>query len=357
MFEPNLEYGEVIDNPTLVKIFGDGQEEGGLRKFNNTNTLVLVSKHINNPYEDKWYCNGALLLYTGAGLKGDQELNKNNLTLYNTFVNPSPKDPDLFLFEVWTEGKYTYVGPVEIADMPYIDQQKDINSVLRKVWIFPIKMKGTNPELPSDYKVLKNGSVRPRKDLRPITNFEVKKTVEKCCYANSIVGFFNETKEEWLQTMQMSLTGVDSKELSKIDKAIWEKEFDFLHSNAVSLKDEKPDFNIVFEYKLPYSFGRRPDVILVSNEQEIIIEFSKEGKIKSTIQLINDYFNDLKEKHPSSKGKSIGAVVISNEEMKVSNPNIQICSPENGYEAIKHLLKETTTRCNLDRWLISGFSK
>ena len=356
MFEPNLDFEEVIDNKTLLQIFSC-QKMGGLRKSNTNNILVLVSSHINNPYEDKWYSNRSLLLYTGEGQVGDQKLDGSNLTLYNTYANPSRDDPELFLFEKWSENKYTYLGPVEVADEPYVDQQKDINSVLRNVWIFPIKMKGTNPELPSDYKNLKNGSTRPRKDLRPITNFEVKKTVEKCCYANSMVGFFNETKEEWLQTMQKSLTGVDSQDLPKIDKNIWEKEFDFLHSNVVSLKNERPNFNIVFEYRLPYSFGRRPDIVLISNEQEIIIEFTKEGKLKSAIQLVNDYINDLREKHPSSKGKSISAIVISNEELKVSNPNIQISSSENGYEAIKRLLKETTTRCNLDRWLISGFSK
>ena len=145
MFEPNLDFEEVIDNKTLLQIFSC-QKMGGLRKSNTNNILVLVSSHINNPYEDKWYSNRSLLLYTGEGQVGDQKLDGSNLTLYNTYANPSRDDPELFLFEKWSENKYTYLGPVEVADEPYVDQQKDINSVLRNVWIFPIKMKGTNPD-------------------------------------------------------------------------------------------------------------------------------------------------------------------------------------------------------------------
>ena len=42
-----------------------------------------------------------------------------------------------------------------------------------------------------------------------------------------------------------------------------------------------PNLNIIFEYVLPYESGRRPDIILLSNQQVVILEFKMKNEVKN----------------------------------------------------------------------------
>jgi 5-methylcytosine-specific restriction enzyme A len=46
---------------------------------------------------------------------------------------------EVFLFEVFKQKEYTYIGPVELADKPYQGKQTDQNAKDRHVWLFPLK--------------------------------------------------------------------------------------------------------------------------------------------------------------------------------------------------------------------------
>lgn len=45
----------------------------------------------------------------------------------------------LYLFEVSRKGEYTYIGPVEKAGEMYMSRQPDVNGIMRKVCVFPIR--------------------------------------------------------------------------------------------------------------------------------------------------------------------------------------------------------------------------
>ena len=70
-FDPGLAQGQVIDNLQLCQTFGC-RPQGGMRRSRKTNTLVLVSNHVESIYDDRWI-NG-VFHYTGMGQKGDQLL-------------------------------------------------------------------------------------------------------------------------------------------------------------------------------------------------------------------------------------------------------------------------------------------
>ena len=92
-FDPGLKIGEEINNDRLCKIFlCSGQ--GGMRKSNKTNTLVIVSKHVGRIYDDRWI--GETLHYTGMGLEGDQEI---HLSQNKTLSQSKTNGVDLHLFE------------------------------------------------------------------------------------------------------------------------------------------------------------------------------------------------------------------------------------------------------------------
>lgn len=136
MSEININKGDVLNNSELCDIFLCAPQ-GGMRKSNTTNTLVLISNHLgDNVYEDKWI--DGIFHYTGMGQTGDQDINwAQNRTLAESQTN----NVEVHLFEVFNNGEYTYQGLVHLVEEPYKDKQADLNGVLRKVYIFPLALK------------------------------------------------------------------------------------------------------------------------------------------------------------------------------------------------------------------------
>lgn len=133
MFNPHLEIGEEINNARLCEIFGCSPQ-GGMRKSNKTNTLVIVSDYTRGIYHDKWIA--GILHYTGMGLSGDQDINyMQNRTLNESDYN----GVDVHLFEVMEPTVYTYCGRIKLVGKPYTEIQPDQDGIKRKVWMFPIQ--------------------------------------------------------------------------------------------------------------------------------------------------------------------------------------------------------------------------
>ena len=131
----SLGVGDEISNIQLSTFF-QCSSQGGMRRSTQTNTLVLISNPIGSVYQDRW--DGDDLYFTGMGLVGDQELEGNqNKTLYESRAN----EVEIHLFEVLRERVYTYAGQVELFELPFQENQIDINGNIRKVWIFPLRPK------------------------------------------------------------------------------------------------------------------------------------------------------------------------------------------------------------------------
>lgn len=131
----DLKKGQVLTNSDIAKIFGCSTQ-GGMRRSKKTNTLVIISDQT-KLYKDKWV-NG-VLHYTGMGQFGDQDFNyMQNKTMSNSKSN----GVQMHLFEVSKPKMYTYLGIVELAGEPYVEQQLDKEEKLRNVCMFPLKILG-----------------------------------------------------------------------------------------------------------------------------------------------------------------------------------------------------------------------
>lgn len=142
-FDISLQQGQELKNQDIAKIFKCASQ-GGMRRSNKTNSLVLISDHTKKYYKDSWDDQGKILFYTGMGQKGDQKLSfAQNKTLSESNTN----SVKVFLFEVFEEGKYIYIGQVKLSAQPYQESQRDIEGNSRKVWIFPLKLINNKPNL------------------------------------------------------------------------------------------------------------------------------------------------------------------------------------------------------------------
>ncbi|WP_373600708.1 HNH endonuclease [Paraclostridium bifermentans] len=164
----NLKQGDIVMNDDLMKIFKcSGQ--GGMRKSNKTNTLILISDETKGLYEDKWY--GSEFHYTGMGKSGDQSL---DFMQNKTLVQSNTNGVEVYLFEVFEKKKYTYVGQVKLSGEPYQAIQKGEDGLDRKVWIFKLKLlDGYNtPKVNKD--IIKQNIEQKEKKVKKLSNDEIK---------------------------------------------------------------------------------------------------------------------------------------------------------------------------------------
>ncbi|QZP07697.1 HNH endonuclease [Caenibius sp. WL] len=136
--------GEELDNEQLCELFGCGPQ-GGMRRSHKTNTLTLISNHVESIYDDRWI--DGVLHYTGMGQTGHQSLSfMQNKTLAESPVNGVA----IHLFEVHQPQTYTYVGEVSLSGVPYQEVQNDVRGDQRNVWVFPLATKsGIVPPIPA----------------------------------------------------------------------------------------------------------------------------------------------------------------------------------------------------------------
>jgi 5-methylcytosine-specific restriction enzyme A len=167
-FSLPIKSGDTIDNDSLRAIF-QCSSQGGMRRSLRTNSLVLISDHTKSAYEDKWI--GKIFHYTGMGLIGEQSLTFHQ---NKTLVESKENGVNLYLFEVFQEGQYVYIGEVELSDKPYRSRQPDSEKVLRDVYIFPLKLKGNKhpPILKKELLETKEELIRKKVHKMPLDELE-----------------------------------------------------------------------------------------------------------------------------------------------------------------------------------------
>jgi 5-methylcytosine-specific restriction protein A len=165
-FETGLVQGQIIDNQVLCQIFGCGPQ-GGMRRSLKTNTLVLISNHVESIYDDRWL--GGVFHYTGMGQKGNQSLTFNqNKTLAESRSN----GVEIHLFEVNKEKEYTYQGRVSLASDPYTEIQPDIDKLDRNVFVFPLVLFDNRP-VPLDTTDFKKAQKIREKKAKKLSDEEL----------------------------------------------------------------------------------------------------------------------------------------------------------------------------------------
>ena len=160
-----LVQGTVLTNKQICDLF-HCSSQGGMRRSKKTNTLVLISNHLKSEYNDVWQNN--ILYYTGMGQTGDQSL---EFAQNKTLANVEKNGVQLHFFEVLKKYEYTYIGEMLKAGEPYSAEQLDSENKLRRVYIFPLKLKqGSVPnEILNHHEVESLMSLRKLSDKLLIT--------------------------------------------------------------------------------------------------------------------------------------------------------------------------------------------
>lgn len=143
-----LRVGEYYSNDQ-IKYALEVSNLGGIRpklKNNKLDFIVLITsaeenkKIIRNPYADK--IEGDILTYTGAGLKGDQEVSGVNKRIIEQVEKPIP----ILGFLKEEVNQYKFIGFLFLL-RHYQDYQIDNQENLRTVWLFEFQIFSDIPPL------------------------------------------------------------------------------------------------------------------------------------------------------------------------------------------------------------------
>jgi 5-methylcytosine-specific restriction enzyme A len=166
-----LAQGTILNNKQICELFLCSSQ-GGMRKSNKTNTLVLITNYLESVYNDRW--EDDILHYTGMGQLGNQSL---EFAQNKTLANIEKNGVHVHYFEVLKKYEYTYIGEMLKAGEPYLAQQLDANGELRQVYIFPLRLKqGSLPiEVINHYENDRSSALKSLSDQKLLAKLQKQK--------------------------------------------------------------------------------------------------------------------------------------------------------------------------------------
>ena len=183
----------------------------------------------------------------------------------------------------------------------------------------------------------------------------------RCCYSASLEFFLQENKTNWIKKMKEAFQDLVEMPLGESQVRAWKDCFDVLMEQLPAIYKTHPNFDVVFEYCLPYESGRRPDVLLISKEQVIVLEFKQNFRvIHADIDQTAAYARDIYEYHFESRDRKVSAIlVLTHADESESDVDITtgviIASKETLADAISGVLVAENTRDDIDQWLNSKY--
>lgn len=179
----------------------------------------------------------------------------------------------------------------------------------------------------------------------------------KYCYADSIENFLGIEKAAWEEKMKSAFEEVIDLPLGKSQIGAWADCYDVLQKELVG---DLSGFSIVFEYVLPYENGRRPDVLLVSNEAVIILEFKRKSVVHvEDLDQAADYGRDIREYHFESRDKTVVPMLVLTWAHNISyiDKDVRICSSDKLMENLNAVISSigSITFCDIDKWIDSKY--
>lgn len=183
---------------------------------------------------------------------------------------------------------------------------------------------------------------------------------KRCCYSNTMEDFLNDSQTNWLKTMRSAFLDEYVLNLGSLQVQAWVDCFDNLQKYLHLIDEEHKQFGIIFEYALPYESGRRPDVLLVSKEQVIILEFKMKNKfLLADIDQVAAYARDLREYHYESRDKVVTPVLVLTKTTGQKPTNLPNGVITISTDCLPALIKQEgakgVTPCDLDHWMDSKY--
>lgn len=196
------------------------------------------------------------------------------------------------------------------------------------------------------------------KSVSKASKITTRANTHQYAFCSTVETFLSMSEAQWISDMQDGFNQSFKLPLGNIQIGVWRDCFRVLKDALPRFNAGYPNFHIVFEYALPYESGRRPDVVLVSNEFLIILEFKKKNSVlRSDIDQTAAYLRDMEEYHYESRNKNIFALLVVTEmkDQYYKDDTISVVSGDLLYTGLADCVAGRTTACDIDTWLHSRY--
>ena len=204
-----------------------------------------------------------------------------------------------------------------------------------------------------------SSSSKATKDVSaPEISYVMPEMEKRYCYADTVANFLATTESEWINEMKSGFSDAYMLALGAVQIGVWKDCYRVLKDQLPTFNRKYPNFHIIFEYALPYESGRRPDVLLISNEFVIVIEFKKkDGVFRSDIDQVAAYARDIEEYHYESRNKNISRILVITEMHRqyYDEAGVSVCSGDLLSVALDDSVAGNITACDLQQWIDSRY--
>ena len=176
---------------------------------------------------------------------------------------------------------------------------------------------------------------------------------KRCCYADSIANFDKTNEKDFMQTIRTNFKEEHVLKLEPEQIYAWLDSYRVMEKISLNF-----NINIIFEYVLPYEGGRRPDVILLSKELVIVLEFKMKNRIKEEdIDQVSAYARDLREYHYETRDKKVIPILVLTKTTNLNEEinNVICISDDLLQNTLDKIYTENINPTPLDIWINSKY--
>ena len=171
----------------------------------------------------------------------------------------------------------------------------------------------------------------------------------RCCYVDTIANFNKENERDFINKVKSTFLEEHLVDLSDSQINAWADSFRVMQNLNLN-----PNLNIIFEYVLPYESGRRPDIILLSNDHVVILEFKMKNEVKyEDIDQVKAYARDIREYHYESRDKEVIPLLVLTRTTRLHEEinNITCISGDNLQDVLDNIFTDEITDFDANYWI------
>lgn len=175
----------------------------------------------------------------------------------------------------------------------------------------------------------------------------------RCCYVDSIENFNNENETDFINKVKSNFLEEHIVDLSDSQINAWADSFRVMQNINLN-----PNLSIIFEYVLPYESGRRPDIILLSNNQVVILEFKMKNQIKNEdLDQVKAYARDIREYHYESRDKEVIPLLVLTRTTGLNKKidNITCVSGDMLQDVLDNIFSDNIIPYDANYWIASKY--
>ena len=181
----------------------------------------------------------------------------------------------------------------------------------------------------------------------------------RCCYHSSVASFIGMEKQTWIEGMKSTFQASYTMPLEEAQVSAWRDCFDVLQAELPAIETKYPGLQIIFKYALPYESGRRPDVILLSQEHVIVLEFKQFDTVEPAhVDQVKAYARDLREYHFESRSRQVTPVLLlTGIDAQTPEPQDEIIVCSKGWlgSLVEEIVGDGITPCDAETWMNSKY--